>query len=702
MSDNLQVQAELKLKDNLSKPASTALDAMGKAAAKTGTAVDAIGKGQSMQRAARDATDAARSMGDVARKATEVKASLHGAEQRATALRRAMQGVGQSAREVATNMQRMGNGLNGAWKGGAAVAASGYAAKATLERPVNKEQQYLYDATIAFGERKDAASIRAGVKELQALDAAAVRYGRGSNDGAMGARGALFAQGIDFDTTKQVLPGIQRTATATNSEGTDLANMVASGLKAKQFKAADVETVLGMAANAGSVGAFETKDMAKHMAGIMTNAPDMLGVKGAAYHFSNLQVMRDAAGSSDEAAMLYANLQAFRNSPEAAKNLKKKHVNLSKIYQRAAANGDDMNVAFVDAIQKGVVEKDKVYKTLTARMATAKGADLEALQRQRATRQSTLFGQIIGDRQARQAAVALANGKDRRAEVLQAVEADPLSTVNKFFDTVTASTQDKFTGLGNAWDNAMSGFFEKSKGGLDASLSGAAGFMEAHPQQSVAAAGAVAVGTTLAAGSGAAAAWDFLRKGKGAPGAGGVAGAAEGAATAADVVPSLSKGTKALGALKKLGKFGGPIGLLLAGADATATEMDDSLTREQKNIEHSSTAGGLAGGLAGAATGAVVGSVVPVIGTAIGGAIGGVLGALGGSEVGKKIGGFFFGGDEAAAQKGQPSPQETAAQTAQLLQQQPINATLNINVELDGDKVAAAVEQRQLRESTRH
>ena len=48
MSDNLQVQAELKLKDNLSKPASTALDAMGKSAAKTGTAVDAIGKGQSM------------------------------------------------------------------------------------------------------------------------------------------------------------------------------------------------------------------------------------------------------------------------------------------------------------------------------------------------------------------------------------------------------------------------------------------------------------------------------------------------------------------------------------------------------------------------------------------------------------------------------------------------------------------------------
>ena len=76
------------------------------------------------------------------------------------------------------------------------------------------------------------------------------------------------------------------------------------------------------------------------------------------------------------------------------------------------------------------------------------------------------------------------------------------------------------------------------------------------------------------------------------------------------------------------------------------------------------------------------------------------MGYFAGGKAGKGAGDLMWG-DEAAAQKGQPSPQETAAQTAQLLQQQPINATIQLNVELDGDKVAAAVEQRQLRESTR-
>lgn len=75
MSD-LQVQAELKLKDNLSRPAGTALDSLGKTAAKTGTAVDSIGKGQGMQRTAKDAADAARSMDTVNRTAQDASRSM--------------------------------------------------------------------------------------------------------------------------------------------------------------------------------------------------------------------------------------------------------------------------------------------------------------------------------------------------------------------------------------------------------------------------------------------------------------------------------------------------------------------------------------------------------------------------------------------------------------------------------------------------
>lgn len=705
MSD-LQVQAELKLKDNLSRPAGTALENLGKSAAKTGAAVDAIGKNDAVKTVAKEAKaaaksmdaigneakGAARNMDAIASESREIGGNLQRAEQRAAALRRALRGVGQTARDAVSHVQRLGKGMDTAWKTGAGIAAGGYTAKAALDKPVSREAQYLNDANIADVD----------VKKLRELDTAAVKYGGGTMEGARATRGVLFAQGLDFETAHKVLPGIQRTATATASEGADLANMVAAGIKAKQFSAEETEKILGMATNAGAEGAFETKDMAKHMPGIFTNAPDMLGVKGAAYHFSNLQVMRDAAGSSDEAAMLYENLQAFRNSPEAAKNLKKKKVNLTKIYQRAAANGDDMNVAFVDAIQHGVVEKDKLYKNITAKMTNAKGPELEALKRQRATRQSELFGQIIGDRQARQAAVALANGKERRAAVLQKVEDNPLEAVDKFFERIQSSTQSKFDSLGNAWETAMDRFFGKAKGKIDTGLTSATEFMTEHPDGSMALAGASVVGGSVAAGSSVMAAWDFLRKGKGAPGAGGVAGATEGAATAAEVAPSVSKGTKGFGTLKRFGKFGGPLGLLLAAADATTTEMDDSLTRDQKNIEHSGTAGGFVGGLGGAATGAAMGSIIPVIGTFFGAVAGGILGALGGTEVGERVGKAIWTPSESDGQRPVPDEYAEALQYVQQQAAQPIQATIQLNVELDGDKVAAAVEQRQLRESTRH
>lgn len=706
MAEDLRVQAELRLKDNLSKQARSALEGVEKSAQETGKAVDAIGKGDGAKRLAKDAQtaakgmdaiaksgrDAASSTDAVAQKARDVDRGLQNAERKASALRRALRGVGQTARDAANQMRAMGKGVEGAWRTGVGVAASAYAGKTAIEQPVNRERQYVNDANISDVD----------VKTLRGLDAAAVKYGGGTMEGARATRGVLFAQGLDFATVSKVLPAIQRTATATASEGADLAAMVAAGVKSGQFKADEVEGILGRAANAGSVGAFETRDMAKHMPGIMANAPDMRGVKGTTYHLANLQVMRDAAGSSDEAAMLYENLQAFRNSPEAAKNLKKKGVNLAKIYQRAAAAGDDMVVAFVDAIQRGVVEKDKLYKSLTAKMKTASGEELESLKRRRATRQSSLFGQIIGDRQARQAAVALTNGEERRTEVLQAIEANPQETVDKFFDRVQSTTQARFDALGNSWETAMDGFFGRIKPSLDTALGGAAGVMNANPNASVVGAGVVAAGGTVAAGSAAVSAWDFLRGKK--------AGAASGAGTAmeaaADAGKPASKLSKGLAAGKLAAKIGGPLALLLAAFDAMSTERDDNLTREQKNVAHAGTAGGLVGGMAaGAAGGAALGSVVPVAGTAIGAIIGGILGALGGQNLGERIGQKLFGSKSATEKAAEPDEYDEAL--AYVRQQagqgpQPINATIKLDVNLDGDKVAAAVERRQLRESARH
>lgn len=53
MAEDLRVQAELRLKDNLSKQARSALEGVEKSAQETGKAVDAIGKGDGAKRLAR-------------------------------------------------------------------------------------------------------------------------------------------------------------------------------------------------------------------------------------------------------------------------------------------------------------------------------------------------------------------------------------------------------------------------------------------------------------------------------------------------------------------------------------------------------------------------------------------------------------------------------------------------------------------------
>lgn len=162
---------------------------------------------------------------------------------------------------------------------------------------------------------------------------------------------------------------------------------------------------------------------------------------------------------------------------------------------------------------------------------------------------------------------------------------------------------------------------------------------------------------------------------------------------------------------------GGALNALFAGAEVAATELDDSLTRAQKNEAHTETAGGLAGSLAlakaGAIGGAALGSLLGPIGTAIGGAIGGlgggIAGYFGGSWVGKKLGGWFFGDDDEAAPAPQPengaqnAPDiaRTVLQAAQIMQNQPLAATLNIQLEMDGEVIARKVEQVQLRQATR-
>jgi len=85
-------------------------------------------------------------------------------------------------------------------------------------------------------------------------------------------------------------------------------------------------------------------------------------------------------------------------------------------------------------------------------------------------------------------------------------------------------------------------------------------------------------------------------------------------------------------------KGAGILGAILGAVELGSILTDESLNKDEKIEQGSSTAGGIGGAAAGAAAGAIAGSMVPIIGNVIGGLIGGGLGYFGGSWAGGKVG----------------------------------------------------------------
>lgn len=660
---DLDVQVQLSLRDDLSRPAKKAMDAVraasrtaeggmggvAKQAAKAGDAVEGMG------RAARDAGEATaalarsngprsvkqqadgatRSLENMARSGQRAGQSLSQADAQAGRLRRTLDGVSSRMQAVTQQAARLGQGLgtgiNGAMEAGAGLTAAGAVGRAALAAPINREQQYLYDATVAFNDRS-VEGIRAGVAELRALDQQIVARGGGTLDSARAMRGAFMAGGVDFADVARLAPLTQRAATAAGAEGADFANTLMAGAKSGQFAYGDAEKVFGMMLTAGASGSFETRDMAQYLPGIFNATGDMRGMTGTAYHLAGLETIRDATGDSSEAANRYQNLLSFRNSKEAYSNLSKKGINLAHVYRDAAKRGEDMSLAFVGAIQ-GLVERNKEYKRLKKELPGATGARADEIRNQMGAIQNRIFSSIIGDMQARQGAIALQNGRGRYGEIYGDLTKDPEAMIDKLFSVMTSSTQENLNRLANEWEKGMDRVLDVVKGPLQDAIQWASGLMADHPELTAAAAGAVTVGGMAAAGSGVAAGLRGLRSK--------VTGA-QAATGSQATAPGTGRGGQATGQGGKPGsstthKANTALVVLSAAGQAYATENDDSLTREQKNAAHAETAGGAVGALAGAQAGAAVGAAAGPVGAAVGSVAGGVIGGLAGTELGKEV-----------------------------------------------------------------
>lgn len=666
---DLDVQVQLSLRDDLSRPAKKAMDAVraasrtaeggmggvAKQAAKAGDAVEGMG------RAARDAGEAtaalarsngprsvkqqadgaARSLENMDRNARRAGQSLSQADAQAGRLRRTLDGVSSRmqavTRQAARLGQGLGNGINGAVDAGAGIMAAGAVGRTALAAPMARERQYLQDATVAFNERTEA-GIKAGVAELRALDQQIVARGGGTLDNARAMRGAFLAGGMSFEDTQALAPLTQRAATAAGAEGADFANTLLSGTKSGQFTKADAEKVFGMMLTAGAEGSFETRDMAQYLPSIFNATGDMRGLRGTAQHLTGLEIVRDAAGDSAEAANRYKNLLSFRNSKEAYSNLSKKGIKLAHVYRDAAKRGEDMNLAFVGAIQ-GLVERNKEYKRLKKELPGATGARADEIRNQMGAIQNRIFSEIIGDMQAREGAIALEKARGGRySEVYAGVTNKPEAMIDKLFSVMTSATQENLNRLANEWEKGMDRVLDVVKGPLQDAIQWASGLMADHPELTALAGATVTAGAMWGAGRGLAGGLRMLRGGQ----AGGqtavtVPMGKPSAVTSAGAPRAATAGTTAAtGAGQKALAGNVLLNAALAAGQIYATETDDSLSREAKNEANAASLGGLAGSVAGAEMGAAALAWAGPVGSAVGAAAGATLGGILGTELGQQ------------------------------------------------------------------
>lgn len=732
MARDLEVEARLTLKDDLSKKAGTALDAVGKKARNAGKAADALtatkkdAGTQTYERTAQAADKTATAIDKVARSADRardasgrfVSGSGSGLGRVAQDAARAEQSMGRleaMARRTGTALSKAGGAMGTARDAGAGLMAGGYVAARAVQKPVAYEKQLAGMANVAYSDR-DAKGRIAGMKELDAVITASVREGGGSREQAAGALNSMLAAGTDIETAKSLLPVVQKAATAAQADPNELALVLVKGIQQGQFKPEQAKAALEKAIRAGEAGQFELKDMARWLPQIMAAGKGMKGMEGYEQHLANLQAVAQVTGSSDQAGNAYFNLLGKLTAPDAAKNFEDFDVNLPKELASAAEKGEDPVTAFARLVEQRVVNTNRSYKKIKAQLATAKGADRQALLQQAAEiLQGSAVGRIIQDREAMLGLVGVMNQGATKKDVLTQVKnAD--GAIDASYGVMASTTDAQLQQAANEKDIAASAAFSEVKPHIDNMLTGLRDAAQEFPRlTTVVYEAATALGVFAAVGM----AWGgsrMLRGGgagkllgnmgrKGIAEAGKTAVEAGGKATlaktAADVGgktvlkgTALEAGGKAIAdatakgiakeamqtGAKRLGKGFLGAEFAMSAYDIWRTENDPTLTRQQKDQANMATYGGFGGTLAGAAAGAAAGSVVPVVGTGIGAFLGGLLGWWAGREAGEGAGKLIY------------SDPVSKAQTEE---RQPIELNAKLALEVDGLTLAEVMEKYQ-------
>lgn len=392
----------LSLKDKLVAPLGRAVDQVergfknleqqaARTARSSATVADNLGKLGRTANATRQAADDMRKLGDEAARTNRELGKL------AT--------IGQGIRTM----------MNGVTRGVAGAYAFSHVVAEPLRQAADYDTTLRQLANTAYGGRP-IAERRAGMKTLDQSITAAVRFGGGSRDQAVGALGELISSGV-FDPSQAgaVLPMLMRGATASGAQASDLATIA---IRARQSMgitdAAGMSELLDRSMAAGQAGGFELKDMAKWLPQQMAAARSigMRGMSGMTELLAANQASVITAGSRDEAGNNMVNLLGKINSADTSADFKKIGIDLTGTLARANSKGMSSLDAFVSLVDK-VVSQDPKYAKAKAAADSATGDERKALLGSQVDLlQGSAVGKVIQDRQALMALVGLMGNRD--------------------------------------------------------------------------------------------------------------------------------------------------------------------------------------------------------------------------------------------------------------------------------------------------
>lgn len=334
----------------------------------------------------------------------------------------------------------------------ATAAVAGFALKRALGTPVSKAM--AFETTLEdIGQKANMTG--EGLARLgQQIRSIGTASGRTAQETA-GTFDTLLGLGLGGKTNEEdvanaigMLPAINKTATAYRAASDEVARAGQAVFANLKVPAAEVIKAFDAMAASGKDGAFELRDMARYFPSITALAAnlDIKGVKGAADLAAALQVVRQGAGNSEEAATNLINVLQKAGTPATQKAFSKMGINFRKEMKKLTKEGMSPIEAMVE----------------TTRKAMAKGATI---------------GDLFEDRQAQLGMIALLQDTERyrriRAEALNAsgmVEADfarRIKTSQAAYDRFRASVENLQIAIGNSLMPTVTTFVEAFTQGMN-------------------------------------------------------------------------------------------------------------------------------------------------------------------------------------------------------------------------------------------